>query len=326
MLHLEKAFSDADLTIMRPPWPYLSDGQGAESSRMRSPSRILTIAAIQLFVLLAFVTGAFAIETTPTPIYADEFSAFDSTTWAKTNTWGAKCNPGANELEYYDPANTFTQGGVLRFLTESRSMNGYDYTSGIISSLNRPKFQYGYFEMRGKLPKGQGYWPAFWLTNDRGSEIDIFEMLGHEPNRLHFTVHHTHDGNHHDHGVSATGPDYSQGFHTYAVDWQPTYIKWYVDGRGGLELHRPHPVRSALDRCQHRSGRLGGRAELDDPVPPKLRHRLHPRVEEHGGCACCGARRSGQRRSGGGRRRLRDHGGHEACHPGVRCAEQRHRC
>ena len=198
---------------------------------MKTLSRILTIAAIQVSVLFAFVPGAFAIETTPTPIYADEFSAFDSSVWTKTTPWGAKSNPGANELQYYDPANTFTQDGVLRFRTESRSMNGYDYTSGIISSLNRPKFQYGYFEMRGKLPKGQGYWPAFWLTDDRDCEIDIFEVLGHEPDRLHLTMHHTHDGYHHDHGISVQGPDYSQGFHTYAVDWQPTYIKWYVDGQ-----------------------------------------------------------------------------------------------
>ena len=191
---------------------------------MKNSLRILAI-VLALLVVFAFSATAFA-ETAP--VYADEFNAFDATTWAKTTPWGSKYTTG--ELEYYDPADTVAANGMLRITSEHRAMNGYNYTSGIITSLNRTKFQYGYFEMRAKLPKGQGIWPAFWLTNDNNSEIDIFEMLGNEPTRLYYTLHHTHDGTKHAHGFTTVGPDYSQGFHTFAVDWQPTYLKWYVDG------------------------------------------------------------------------------------------------
>jgi hypothetical protein len=101
------------------------------------------------------------------------------------------------------------------------------YKRQIVTSLKRQKFSYGYFEMRAKLPKGQGIWPAFWLTNDSTLEIDAMEMLGHEPNKVYMTLHR--NGSQVQ-GRSYTGPDYSAGFHTFGVDWQPTYVKWYLDG------------------------------------------------------------------------------------------------
>jgi len=163
-------------------------------------------------------------------VFQDEFDGtkVDSGTWEKLTPWGTRTTN--DEQQYYDPANTEVVDGHLRIKIEKREAHGRDYASGIITSLNRPKFQYGYYEMRAKAPSGQGIWPAFWLTDDSTSEIDIFEMLGQDPRRLHATLHHTHDGKGHQHRQESVGADYSKDFHIFAVDWQPDRVVWYVDG------------------------------------------------------------------------------------------------
>jgi beta-glucanase (GH16 family) len=107
---------------------------------------------------------------------------------------------------------------------------GNDYTSGIIST---PQISqtYGYFETRAKLPEGKGLWPAFWLVAADGSwppEIDVFEVLGHEPGVIYQTLHGPNASQ--SKGGEYRGIDTSDGFHTYGVDWTPSKITWYVDG------------------------------------------------------------------------------------------------
>jgi beta-glucanase (GH16 family) len=185
----------------------------------------------RLFVFSLLVAAAFAMMSTTAfgasqLVYSDEFNGpLDTSTWANRTPWNTNYTTG--ELEYYDPANCSFTDGMMTLKSEKRSMNGYSYTSAIVTSLKRQKFSYGYFEMRAKLPKGQGIWPAFWLTNDSTLEIDAMEMLGHEPNKVYMTLHR--NGSQVQ-GRSYTGPDYSAGFHTFGVDWQPTYVKWYLDG------------------------------------------------------------------------------------------------
>lgn len=158
-------------------------------------------------------------------VYADEFNGpLDTTTWRQLTPWYTHRTTG--ELQYYAEGNLSYANGTMRLLTERRAVNGYNYASAIITSLNRPQFSYGYFETRAKLPTGKGLWPAFWLTNDRSLEIDIMELLGEQPTRMYMTYHRA--------GTQVyqrfyDGPDFSAGYHTFAVDWQPTYIRWYVD-------------------------------------------------------------------------------------------------
>lgn len=115
------------------------------------------------------------------------------------------------------------------------------YTSGRISTQNKQTFTYGRFECRAKVPKGQGYLPAFWLmANDenvygqwpRCGEIDCMEVMGQETNKAYGTIHY---GNPHSEsqGTYYTGADeadFSDGFHTFTCDWEPGKITWYVDG------------------------------------------------------------------------------------------------
>jgi len=190
--------------------------------------RLTLIAAAAACVLLFSASSAFAGQL----VYSDEFNGpLDTSTWANATPWNTQYTIG--ELEFYDRADSTVADGSLVLTSEKRATPGYSwtgpfaYTSGIATSLNRPKFSYGYFEIRAKLPKGQGIWPAFWLTNDSTLEIDGFEMLGDRPTRIYQTLH---QNKQMVHSTYHDGPDYSAAFHTYAIDWQPTYVKWYIDG------------------------------------------------------------------------------------------------
>ncbi|MHB8762257.1 MAG: family 16 glycosylhydrolase [Coriobacteriia bacterium] len=186
-------------------------------------------------LVLLTIVAALALGVVPsantahaaTLLYADEFNGpLDTSVWANLTPWNTRYTTG--ELQYYNPGNVTFGNGAMRILTERRSMNGYDYTSGIVTSLNRPKFTYGYFEARAKLPKGKGVWPAIWLTNDRTLEIDIMELLGERPERVYMTYHRGPQV--YQSRYDLPSGDFSDGYHTFAVDWQPSYIRWYVDG------------------------------------------------------------------------------------------------
>ena len=112
----------------------------------------------------------------------------------------------------------------------------YHYTSGLAMTGGRKyekppgyTFTYGYAEAQIRVPRGKGFWPTFWLLpasyNSR-PEVDILEARGSNPNRVNFNLHFTGV----DTGGSYTGPDYSAGYHTFAVDWQPSALAFYVDG------------------------------------------------------------------------------------------------
>ncbi|MDZ4177823.1 MAG: family 16 glycosylhydrolase [Coriobacteriia bacterium] len=192
---------------------------------MKVTSRLLVFGFIITVAVAVTGLNPASAYAAPEVVFADEFNGpLDTASWATLTPWSTRYTTG--ELEYYDPANvTFANDG-LRITSERRPVSGYQYASGILTSLPRAKFSYGYFEMRAKLPKGQGVWPAFWLTNDRSLEIDVMEMLGEQPNRVYGTLHV--NLRQVDQGIYE-GPDFSEGYHTFAVDWQPTYVKWYVD-------------------------------------------------------------------------------------------------
>ncbi|AUI61831.1 glycoside hydrolase family 16 protein [Amycolatopsis sp. BJA-103] len=113
-----------------------------------------------------------------------------------------------------------------------------EYTSARLSTQGQFTQTYGRFEARMKLPRGQGMWPAFWMLGaDIGNvgwpnsgEIDIMENVGFEPNTVHGTLHGPGYSGAGGIGAGYNGPNFSDDFHTYAVDWAPNQIRWYVDG------------------------------------------------------------------------------------------------
>jgi beta-glucanase (GH16 family) len=124
--------------------------------------------------------------------------------------------------------------GVLEIIARptppglTRALGGFRYTSGLITT--QPSFTqtYGYFEMRAKLPRGKGVWPAFWLLPADLSwppEIDVMESIG-DPAFVWTTAHSKVDNKP---GVKhAVAPDV---FHVFAVSWDAKQLVWFVDGR-----------------------------------------------------------------------------------------------
>lgn len=186
-----------------------------------------------------------------------------STNWWYKDEWGLfnKSNgstlTGNNEQQWYindnyaatshvNPWNA--EGGYLNITAQnadpavSSLINDYKYTSGMLNSWHSFSQQYGYFEISAKMPAGQGLWPAFWLLPQDGSwppEIDVFEVLGHDTDTLHVSVHSNASGSHElDHAAVAT-PDLSAAFHRYGVNWQADTITFYFDGRQVAQVATP---------------------------------------------------------------------------------------
>lgn len=168
--------------------------------------------------------------------FHDEFdgTTLDTTAWSRRFHWGEAVING--ELQAYVDDAFRLEGGVLSIVGERRggryAGEGMDYTSGVIASNHYQ--QYGWFEIRCRLPAGRGYWPAFWLLGNTSiNEIDVLESLGHEPTVVYTTVHWGTDyaDDHHSDGAAFRGADFSSDFHVFAVEWDDGKIVWWVDGR-----------------------------------------------------------------------------------------------
>ncbi|MBL9001317.1 MAG: family 16 glycosylhydrolase [Phycisphaerae bacterium] len=164
------------------------------------------------------------------PTWSDEFNgaSLDPAKWVhETGRW-----PYNSEWETYITGSTTVADGHLTITSARDTAFDPPYTSGRIKTEGRFQQQYGRFEMRAKLPAGQGIWPAFWLlpNNRWPPEIDIMEYLGHDRHTVYFTNHWGAWPNVPSQGSSFTGPDFSAGFHTYACEWYPDRIEFYVDG------------------------------------------------------------------------------------------------
>lgn len=127
------------------------------------------------------------------------------------------------------------------------------YTSGLLTSYDAFKFVHGYAEVRAKLPAGGGLWPAFWLLNAYYvgplPEIDIMEMQGAAPDTIHHSYHYYDTtGNlisSADTYTKSSG-DYTSGFHTYGLEWDRDYIKWYIDGQVTRVLENTENARQLM--------------------------------------------------------------------------------
>jgi len=180
-------------------------------------------------------------------IFEDDFDGDDGAS-PDLSTWTFDIGTGVNgwgnqELQFYTgrPDNVSTDGeGHLRIVAREESFGTQDYTSARIRTQGNFEQEYGRFEARIKLPRGQGIWPAFWmLGNDfpetvwpRVGEIDIMEFRGQEPNTVIGSVH----GPGYSAGDAISGTfeaeePFDEDFHEFAVEWDPGRVVWFVDGR-----------------------------------------------------------------------------------------------
>ncbi|WP_329084594.1 ricin-type beta-trefoil lectin domain protein [Streptosporangium sp. NBC_01469] len=184
-------------------------------------------------------------------VWSDEFNAAsgagpDTTKWRRDVGGGGW---GNNERQYYTAGNeNIAHDGAGNLVITARRGNpaglgcwygSCEYTSGKLTTAATFTRAYGRFEARMKIPRGKGIWPAFWMLGTGGAgwpangEIDIMENIGSVPGQVLGSLH---------------GPGYSGGsplsgsynlpagqafadaFHTFAVDWEPGAVTWYVDG------------------------------------------------------------------------------------------------
>lgn len=185
-------------------------------------------------------------------VFSDEFNGYslDSSKWNSRYRWGPGWTINGEKQYYVDRINNpdfghspFEFDGNHMTITAIKtpehlrsSANWQPYLSGALTTYNKFKMKYGYVEMRAQLPKGRGLWSAFWLLHqndyDRRPEIDVVEYIGSQPNKVYNTYHHYENWRlQSTPSYEASGPDYSQSFHTYAVKWEPGKLTWYVDGQ-----------------------------------------------------------------------------------------------
>jgi hypothetical protein len=173
--------------------------------------------------------------------FSDGFngSALDSSKWNYGFGWGSPYSSAF--MECTSPTQVSVGGGLLTITPKNAPGNcgrsdGYGkYTSGAIQTKNKFSQQFGYFEVRMKGAQGSGFNSAFWGKRADESwppEIDVVEILG-KNKRYYHTVHHKSPYNNDkwDSGSNFAAFDPTAGFHTYGVEWSPTFIKWYVDGK-----------------------------------------------------------------------------------------------
>ncbi|MCC7022511.1 MAG: glycoside hydrolase family 16 protein [Thermomicrobiales bacterium] len=167
-------------------------------------------------------------------VFKDDFDerALDARKWATAFPWG-RDRSSVGELQYYAPDAFRLKNGHLSIVARPSQGGSHAYDSGLISSHDSFAPEYGRFEIRCKIPQGKGLWPAFWLLPLDTSwppEIDVFEALGDDPETVHLTAHWSDGGVHRQKGSEFTGPDFSEDFHTFAVEWTPETLTWFVDG------------------------------------------------------------------------------------------------
>ncbi len=127
-----------------------------------------------------------------------------------------------------------------------------EFTSARLRTKGKGDWTYGRFEIKAKLPSGQGSWPAIWMLPTEwryggwasSGEIDIMEAVnlntltddvtaaGQTEQRVHGTLHYggqppanVYSGT----SYKASNFKPAEQFHLYALEWEQGEIRWYVD-------------------------------------------------------------------------------------------------
>ncbi|MEU8383379.1 family 16 glycosylhydrolase, partial [Streptosporangium sp. NPDC048865] len=196
-------------------------------------------------------TAALAAPAPGPLVWSDEFNAAsgtgpDTTKWRRDVGGGGW---GNNERQYYTDGNgNIAHDGAGNLVITARKGNpaglgcwygSCEYTSGKLTTAATFTRAYGRFEARMKLPRGKGMWPAFWMLGTGGAqwpangEIDIMENVGSVPGQVLGSLHGP--GYFGANPLSGSynlpaGQAFADAFHTFAVDWEPGAVTWYVDG------------------------------------------------------------------------------------------------
>lgn len=189
------------------------------------------------------------------PFWIDNFNTFDTGKWFVFDNHIHEAEP-----QLYKNENVWvSDGNLIIKVNNNKSIcpnsvpyqidyclpgQIYNYSSGWIETKQAYAIHFGYIEAHIKVPHHKGLWPAFWTLLKDGlhheepdhnaAEIDIFEIYAHEPtNHLETNLHHTYDysiepASKHLQKHDLNNFTYTD-WHTYAIEWDPNKIIWYVD-------------------------------------------------------------------------------------------------
>ncbi|MBR5942256.1 MAG: family 16 glycosylhydrolase [Clostridia bacterium] len=121
-------------------------------------------------------------------------------------------------------------------------------TGAYLDTVGNHLFTYGRMEIRAQLPEGDHIWPAGWMmgTSTMGwaacGELDIIEMVGNGERGNYTgdsspiaTIHCMHDSGvgytqgSNAYGKMLTDDILAHAYHTYAVEWDATSVRWFWD-------------------------------------------------------------------------------------------------
>ncbi len=201
-----------------------------------------------LLFSLIFITSVSYKSSDKKLVWKEEFNytgAPDSTRWGYDLGDGCpnSCGWGNNEAEFYtkDLKNARVENGMLIIEAKKESLSGKAFTSSRLVTKFKGDWKYGRIEVRAKLPRGKGTWPAIWMLSTdwkyggwpASGEIDIMEHVGFDPGVIHGTLHsekYNHIRQTQQEG-KITIPDCQDSFHVYAVDWIENQIDFLIDNK-----------------------------------------------------------------------------------------------
>ena len=190
-------------------------------------------------------------------VWADEFDYFgpmDDDKWFHQTQLPEGGSWFNDEVQHYTNRvdNSFAEFGNLRMVAKREQFTDQGVTKNFTSARLNSKFAftYGRVEVRAKLPRGVGTWPAIWLlgkniietgayweTQGYGTtywpacgEIDIMEHWGDNPNYVSSAMH---TPSSHGATVNHGGqflPDVFDTYHVYEMVWTSESIVFSVDG------------------------------------------------------------------------------------------------
>ena len=186
-------------------------------------------------------------------VWSDEFNYLglpDSTKWSYDvggNGWGN------NEAQFYTKAdikNAVVGNGFLSIIARKEKRENKEYTSTRMVTRGKQDWSFGRVDIRAKLPKGRGTWPAGWMlgTNinivgwPQCGEIDILEHVGYDPDTIVGSIHTT--AYNHIKGTQKTKRIYIKNpytdFHVYGCEWNTEKMTFFLDGMLYLTVQNEH--------------------------------------------------------------------------------------
>jgi len=197
-------------------------------------TKIMKTNLLSILLTVFFLIGERASAQSWQLVWQDEFNSIGPDWVFETGTGSGGW--GNNEMQYYRRENAYTQNGNLIIQARRENFGGMQYTSARMKTQGRKSWKYGRVEARMSMPSFQGVWPAFWMLGENITsvgwpacgEIDIMEHVN-TGGAVHGTVHWSDNNNNYASYGSATNTSIT-AMHTYAIEWNASYIRWFVDG------------------------------------------------------------------------------------------------